>query len=646
MDAVQNLFSGAIGFWWVIPILLVFIFWKLFLRLFGIYIIPDDSIGVVNKKFVLFARHKTLPDGRVVALQGEAGLQADTLAPGIHFFKWPWQFEVNIFKFTMIPQGHVGVVDARDGSPIPAGRVLAKKVDCDYYQDARAFMTNGGERGPQLSIVPPGVYRINTNLFSVKIEKAVQVPDEMVGIVTTYEGASLPAGEIAGRTIPGHSIFQDADAFVTAGGYKGLQEQVMLAGTYYLNPLFVSVDMEPMTEVAIGYVGVVVAYIGDAAPGGGQQLAHGNIVDRGQKGVWRQPLDPGKYAINRRTHLVELVPTTNIVLNWATGKTASHELDQHLSTITVRSSDGFTFNLDVSQIIHVSRDKASAVIARFGNMSNLVKQVLEPLIGNYFRNSAQKSDAIEFLHERAERQEDARSHIKAALETNYDVQAVDTLIGDIVPPQELMDTLTQRKIAERMTETYTIQMQAQETRQDLERATAEADTRGEVVKASRSVEVAKLSADAAIEAARGEAEAKKTNATADAFVFVTVGDGEAQQIKAVGTAKADVQQLMVNSVGANGYALMVIAERLADGGVKLVPDINVSGGGDDAGGTGLVSALLGSLIGGRLQLSGPAPDGSVAAPAPSEPARRERTRPPRTPATPPAPAPSTPSATE
>jgi uncharacterized membrane protein YqiK len=41
----------------------------------------------------------------------------------------------------------------------------------------------------------------------------------------------------------------------------------------------------------------------------------------------------------------------------------------------------------VSQIIHIPRNDAPKVIARFGTMANLVTQVLEPTIGNYFRNA-------------------------------------------------------------------------------------------------------------------------------------------------------------------------------------------------------------------------------------------------------------------
>ena len=195
-----------------------------------------------------------------------------------------------------------------------------------------------------------------------------------------------------------------------------------------------------MTEVPIGNVGVVISYIGeDGEDMSGASFKHGNIVSRGKRGVWMEPLGPGKYPINRYTMKVELVPTTNLVLNWANARSEAHALDKNLSTITVRSKDGFPFNLDVAQIIHVPANEAPKVIARFGSMTNLVSQVLEPTIGNYFRNSAQDSDVISFLTTRKERQESARAHIRAVLE-EYNVNAVDTLIGDIVPPEALMKT--------------------------------------------------------------------------------------------------------------------------------------------------------------------------------------------------------------
>src|ERR1700722_14753604 len=76
----------------IVALLLLMMCYRLILRFFGVVIIPQDSIGIVNKKFVLIGSHKTLPDGQIIALNGEAGYQGDTLAPGIHFLLWPWQY--------------------------------------------------------------------------------------------------------------------------------------------------------------------------------------------------------------------------------------------------------------------------------------------------------------------------------------------------------------------------------------------------------------------------------------------------------------------------------------------------------------------------------------------------------------------------
>ena len=592
---------------WVLIFILIILLHKAILRaFFGTVIVSKDEIGIVNKKWVLVGKNKTLPDGAIVALNGEAGLQADTLAPGIHFGLWAWQFAVTKVPFTTIDKGHIGIVEARDGHPLSGGRVLARTVECTSYQDARGFLTRGGERGPQISIIPPGTYRINTGLFQVALADVLEIPDNMVGVVTTKDGKPLATGEIAGKEVAGHNMYQDAEAFITNGGHKGLQEQVVLAGRYFINPRFATVETRPMTDVPIANVGVVIAYVGDEGKDvTGDSFKHGNLVSRGQKGVWFDPLDPGKYPVNTFTHKVEIVPTANIVLNWATGKSEAHKLDEKLSTITVRSSDGFTFNLDVSQIIHIPRNDAPRVIARFGTMANRVTQVLEPTIGNYFRNAAQTSDVIEFLKKRSDRQLEAKLAIGAAL-TEYNVNAIDTLIGDIAPPEALMKTLTDRKIAEQEQVTYKTQQLAEETRKDLQQARAMADTQARVVDSERSVTIAKFGAEAAIEGARGQAQSKKINAEADANVITIVGNAEASKTLAVGTSEADVIKLKIDSMESGNYALVQVVQALASNKVQLVPQIVAGGGGSGQGGT-LVDVLLANLIRDQLKVDGNAP---------------------------------------
>ncbi|WP_374604604.1 SPFH domain-containing protein [Niveibacterium sp.] len=667
MDFFELLAGHATGLFVLIGLIVVAIGYKWVLWLFGVIIVPDDSLGVVTKKFVLFGANRNLPDGRIIALNGEAGFQADTLAPGLHVALWPWQYTVELVKFFTVPQGEVGVVEACDGNPLPSGRIIAKQVECDTFQDARAFLQNSGERGPQMALIPPGTYRINTLLFKVDLKPAVSIPqgklgvvealdgaplpsgrviarqvacdsfqdgaaflagggergpqmsvitpgtyrinpalfevhlaevvdipENKVGIITTKEGKPLVTGEIAGPEIAGHNMFQNPQAFVDNGGSKGLQEQVLLAGRYFINPRFATVEIVDMVEVPIANVGVVIAYVGrEGHDVTGESFRHGNLVSRGEKGVWVDPLDPGKYPINPYTHKVSNVPTANVVLNWATGKTEAHKLDANLSTITVRSADGFKFNLDVSQIIHIPRNDAPKVIARFGGMAALVTQVLEPTIGNYFRNAAQGSDIIDFLKNRSKRQDEARQAIAAALK-EYNVGAVDTLIGDIVPPEELMKTLTDRKIAEQERVTYDTQRQAQVVKQELEQATALAATQARVVDAERQVTIADFNAKATVKAAEGQAQSKKINAEADATVLRTVGEAEAAKTQAVGGAEAEVIKLKIASMESGNYAMVQVAEALAKAGVKLVPDI-VAGGGSGQGGT-LVDVLLGNLI--------------------------------------------------
>jgi uncharacterized membrane protein YqiK len=595
MNASQTILHGLESYGWLVVLpLLALGLRRWLLPMLGVVVIPQDSVGVVTKKYSLGGRGRALPNGGIIALEGEAGVQADTLAPGLYPWLFSWQYRVEVVKFVTIPPGHVGVVEARDGRPIRLGRVFARHVESNAFQNARAFLTEGGERGPQINVMTPGTYRINTSLFDVEVVEAYQVPQTKIGIVTMSDGAPLETGDIAGRIIAGHNGFQDGQAFIDGGGTKGLQEQVLMPGTYYFNPRLVSVSLEDMFRVPIGYVGVVVSNVGEAPSiPASPDFKHGVLVAAGQRGVQKEPKDPGVYAINPRTHFVELVPTTNIVLNWAEDKSEAHKLDASLSPIAVRSKDGFSFNLDVSQIIHISRENASLVIAQFGSMTNLVTQVLEPIIGNYFRNSAQSSEVIDFIQQRQQRQEEARDEIRRAM-TSHGVEAVDTLIGDVSPPAELMKTLTDQKVAEREIEMYAAQRCAEEARQNLERARAQANSSERVVTAGRDAEVATLEAEAAVAQARGLAEAKTIQAQADAKVTQLIGEAEAGRIRAMGEAEAQVQRLKVESLGGEAYARVQIATALAGHNIRLVPEVLVGGGAaSGSGGGGLVDAFLG-----------------------------------------------------
>ena len=104
MDLIFNNWGVVAG---LVGLVLAIVFWRAVLWLFGVIIVSDDSLGSVTKKFVIFGPNSNLPDGQIVALEGEAGYQADTLSPGLHLGLWPWQYTIDLIKFTVIPQGKI-----------------------------------------------------------------------------------------------------------------------------------------------------------------------------------------------------------------------------------------------------------------------------------------------------------------------------------------------------------------------------------------------------------------------------------------------------------------------------------------------------------------------------------------------------------
>ena len=584
---------------WLDLVVACLVYAALAMGLAGTWIIPANASGLVIKRF-----GPPLASGRLIALDGEAGYQARLLPPGWHFGLWRWRYRIVKVPVMVVRPGDIALVVAADGAAIPHERVLGRQIACNDFQDAEAFLRRGGERGRQIALLTAGTYRINPALFEIVTTatatrygmsaadlRVYQLPPDRVGIVTVLDGRPIPAGDLAGPAVEGHDSFQRAQAFVDAGGCRGLQEEVLLSGSWNLNPWFAQVEPAALVEVPIGYVGVVVSYVGrEHLDVSGDAFTHGDLVERGRKGVWVEPLLPGKHPLNTKVMKVELVPTTNIVLNWAQ-RTEAHHYDERLSSILVRSKDGFSFSLDVSQIIHIGMKNAPRVISRVGSMQNLVDHVLQPTVGNYFRNSAQQVTVLEFLSARSERQRQAFENVRTAIEA-YDVECIDTLIGDIVPPAELMKTQTDRKIAEELERTYEVQREAQVKRQALERETSVANFQNDVVRSEQMVKVAQQNALAAAESARGESNAVQLRAQGQAASVRLAGEAEATAIKAVGAAKADAYRLGVEAIGGAGYTAMQIATILGEHNVKVVPDVAVTGDGS----SGLVNVMLARLL--------------------------------------------------
>lgn len=645
--------------------------------------IPNDAVGVVEK---LWSLGGSVPEGRIMAVGGEAGLHAELLRGGIHFGYWRWQYVIHKTRLVTISQGKIGYVYARDGEPLPPSQTLARVITCNNFQDARAFLGIGrsrvdaGQRGRQRAILREGVYAINPALFVVISESVVyslrdlqsaqeraaidswqselrdmdgfspvvvgggiktqdpinpdqtQVVDS-IGIVTVHDGQSLLPGEIIAPTVGAntndehyHNNFQDPEAFLAAGGCRGRQYASLTDGTYFINRWFATVRMIPKTIVPIGYVGVVVSYYGQEGHDiSGTAFRHGERVGEGERGVWERTLGPGKYAFNTYAGSIVLVPTTNFVLHWITGKTESHHYDDGLMSIDLVTKDAYEPLLPLSVVVHIDYQKAPSVIQRFGDVKKLITQTLDPMLSAYFRDVAHRRTMLELLQQRDEIQLEARDELRRRF-SEFDMECVDVLIGkpDTSVPggpiETLLEQLRQRQLSVEQLETFDRQRTAAEKQRSLNESTAQAALQAKLTQARVQIQIAESEAEADLARARKNAE--KTIVAADAELAqsrrraeqtivlaeaesqqrILAGRGEAQKVMQIGLSEAAVLLRKVASYGdPRLYALSLVSEQLANSTQPLVPERLFMAGGDGAkaagqSGQGLLGMLINLLV--------------------------------------------------
>ena len=304
---------------------------------------------------------------------------------------------------------------------------------------------------------------------------------DQIGIIYALEGDPLPKGAIAGRlgdyadieelegqntSIPEivaallgnknelHNNYQDFQRFLDNGGRIGLQHDPLLPGAYLLNPFLIRVELTDMLVIQQGEVAVIKSYVGlPTADTSGTDFKFGSIVEPGHQGIWSEPLRTGKYPLNPHCYGAVVVPTSILTLNWADASSQAHNLDASLSPIDGKSREGFIFNIDLQVQIHVPDTKAPKVISMVGTMQNLVNEVLQSAVGNYFRNTLQGLAAVTFIETRDAVQREAEEYIKGYL-SGYDVETRGVYIQDVDLPEKLVEVLQAREIANQQKATY------------------------------------------------------------------------------------------------------------------------------------------------------------------------------------------------
>jgi len=615
--------------------------------------IPNTRIGVVEK---LVSAKGSVKAG-LIALDGEAGFQPYVLRGGWHFLT-PFQYRVHRMPLVTIPQGKIGYIFARDGTDLPPTQALASNVTANNFQDVAAFLRAGGQKGPQRMILREGTYAVNLvqfvvltpdQIFYLPLDrseaetfakmaaviaerdgfrpKVIKGTDDEVGIVTVHDGPSLQPGEIIAPTV-GHDVqskgtyhnnFQDADKFLAANGLRGRQLQVLVEGTYYINRLFATIEMIPKTVVEVGTVGVVVSYTGEIGPDiSGEQYRHGELVENNRRGVWKDPLLPGKYAFNTYAGKLLHVPTTNFILKWVHNEAGSHGFDENLAEVSLITKDAFEPSLPLSVVVHIDYRKAPLVIQRFGDIKRLVEQTLDPMVSAYFKNIGQTRTLIQLIQDRSAIQQIAGEQMKEKFQ-QYNLELLEVLIGTPTAGdragaggtqiEQILIQLRSRQIAEEQVETYFRQERAAGKERELREAEARAKQQTLLTESEISITVQSNQGKADFARAQQQAAQIQTLASAEAEKTRLLGEGEAKKIRAlaeseamrsatVGVAQALAIEEQVRAYGGPHFQLVQqvmnrFAEAVEHSQVDVVPKITMGGNGEKSG---LIEGLLGTLL--------------------------------------------------
>jgi len=501
--------------------------------------VPDDKIMLMKR--VYFG--SPMEAGQYIAKPGQNGPQARILTPGFTF-----DLFINVLynleeaSFTHIHEGYYGYIVANDGESLRNDQFLADEWNESVARqmiDGEYFLAHGGQKGPQLSVLKPGIWAINTYLFTIKSEAATSVKAGFVGVVKSNV-------EIA-------SIAHESCAEIS-----------------FTPKAWESFNIEIQNQLSVP------------------------LVPNGCVGVWKTPLKPNKYYLNRHAYDVTQISTRAETWEYKGGYTR-RKIDLSIDeTGVVHSKDfstlipvpadaegeaiklrieGWTIPQDIRVIVQVDPEDAPFVVASVGTIDDVRTKILTATIRSSARNVTGGKDVrvMDLIENRSKLEAEILSSIKME-GAKAGVTMREVRLGDPAIPPELLVSRLREQLANQMMKTFQNELLAQQEREKKEKAKAWADKQPEIV-ASAAQEI--------IEKNRAKAEKQKGIGERDRLV--EIAKGQKAQVDVLG--KVNVQQLAIMD--------KVLAAAVANPEIVKVPHTNVSGvsGGGSLEGA---AAILGS----------------------------------------------------
>ena len=536
----------------------------------GLFMLASTSFIFVDANQVGHLKRiyafKELPPGRIIALNGEKGPQAEILGPGFHFIplvRVLYDFEE--FDVVTIPEGYYGQLTTLDGQAMPSGMFMAPAIPDETMGDmlkADVFLTKGGLRGPQETVLKPGQYRLNRYLFDVRLDQntnATIIPAGHVGVVKSN---------------------------VSQPGINCVEEEV-------------------------------------SASEASREALSVPLVPRGCVGIWKDPLFPGAYYLNRQAYEVTLVDTR--VQTWEykggyTKRIIDLSVDQEGDIKQTERSvnepvpedaadkavfvkvEGWDIPLELRALVQVDPANAPVVVGSVGGLAEIENRILTPAIRSIVRNVAGASirvpdkaasgavaspitytvrptRVLDLIENRDALEQTIEAQIKVeGNKAGVDIREI--RLGEPAIPPELLVSRLRVQLADQLSIAYERETDAQQKRIETEQARSTADEQPRLVQAQIAVKVANQREQE--RAALGRAERQ---------YLEELARGQRAQVDVLGQDRVALLQALEKLLA----SLERKPELVALVG-KLVPNTIV--GGDGAGLAG-AAALLGASIGGQ-----------------------------------------------
>lgn len=535
--------------------------------------IDANSVGHLKRIYAF----QELPPGRIIALSGQKGPQAQILGPGFHFMPLVRVlYQVEEFPVIKVPEGYYGEIVAVDGKPMPDGMFIAPKIADELMASmltAETFLTKGGFKGPQETVLKPGEHRLNRYLFKVRVQAYDARRDD------DTRATLIPAGHVG-----------VVKSNVTKPGVSCVEEEVKASD---------------LVEGAL------------SVP----------LVPRGCVGIWREALLPGAYYLNRKAYQVTLVDTrvktweykggfTKRIIDLSVDQQGNIKQNERSEPQPVPEEaadkavfvkvEGWDIPQELRVLVQVNPKNAPIVVGAVGGLEEIENRILTPVIRSIVRNVAgseievpdpndptkmirRKTEVLDLIENREALEQNIEDAVKReGRKAGVEIQEI--RLGEPAVPPELLVQRLREQLADQLQKAYERETIAQGKRIETEQARATANEQPRLVEAQIAVQVANQRE--AERAALGRAERQ---------FLEELARGQKAQADVLGQDRVALLQALDKTL-----ATLEAKPELVRLIPRLVPHTMVSGGGGDGGLSGAAAILSGVMGRGSSQPQEPA----------------------------------------